>query len=177
MLAMKDLYWIAGLTEGEGCFRLQTTKRYGGGDSGSSPLMAIQMNDLDVITRAHELLGASGSICKRERANNLATMPSYRTTIWGRRAAAWMMTLYPLMGRRRQKKILEVLTVWRSRRALARPTPLCGHPDRPNRGRRMCKNCYCMWTQGRLRMDLHPTLVGALELERPRGPCWRKLSA
>lgn len=144
MLTTNAVYWLAGLLEGEGSF----------GFYGRSPRIQICMTDHDVMERARVLLDFKPMLFRR-MPNQHSTRSAWQMTICGRRAAGWMMTLYPLMGARRQERIRKVLAEWRSRKALSRPTPLCGHPGRPHKARRMCRNCYCMWQQGRLRLELH----------------------
>lgn len=54
-MELKDLYWLAGLLEGEGCFTY----------SGSTPMVQLQMTDKDVVERASLLL--KGSLGRRTR--------------------------------------------------------------------------------------------------------------
>jgi len=48
MLETKDLYWLAGLLEGEGSF--------GATKDGAYPNVCLKMNDKDVVFKAHKLL-------------------------------------------------------------------------------------------------------------------------
>ena len=53
-----DIAWLAGLLEGEGCFRINTRKR----DNGTInyyPQLILKMTDEDIIKRAGELMQAS----------------------------------------------------------------------------------------------------------------------
>lgn len=53
MIKAKDIYWLAGLLEGEGCF---TVRRYEGRQTGGLPVINLWMTDLDVIKRASTIL-------------------------------------------------------------------------------------------------------------------------
>lgn len=98
-MEMKDLYWLAGLVEGEGCYKAQ----------GGALALQIAMTDRDVIERAAMIL--SKRVYVQEKAPPRQRM--YATVVSGPRAAGWMMTLYPLMGQRRRAKITDCLNQWR----------------------------------------------------------------
>jgi hypothetical protein len=151
-MSLRDLFWLAGLLEWEGSFSIH-----------NSPRIALRMNDRDVVERAAEVMRATANVLTIERANTNATRPSYEINVGGSRAIGVMLTLYPLLGARRQSKIREVVAEWRTRPMRPRPPQrlLCGHPDRKHAARRMCKNYYTMWRQGRLREDLHPEVYAA----------------
>lgn len=105
MVETEDIYWLAGLLEGEGCFGAHTKTK--------TPRIRLNMTDLDVVERAHKLLGATCKISRVDRSKqNPNWKDTYNFTVPGRRAAGWMMTLYSLMGERRQAKIREVLFEW-----------------------------------------------------------------
>lgn len=95
-----DLHWLAGLIEGEGCYR-----RYGK----AALQITIGMTDRDVVERAARLMGGHVVRCEKRPPRKAI----YRVAITGPAAAAWMMTLYSLMGQRRRARIREALTVWR----------------------------------------------------------------
>jgi hypothetical protein len=156
MLKTGDIHWLAGLLEGEGHFGFYGSKR-GDRTVGGSARILLGMSDRDVMERARDLMGFRPLLFRR-KPSPLSTRPCWQFSLCGRRAAGWMMLLYPLMGERRREQIRESLVLWRAQRACARPTNLCGHPERPHSGRRMCKSCYCMWKQDRLRRELHPGL-------------------
>lgn len=101
-MILKDVYWLAGLLEGEGCF---STSRF-------CPIIALSMTDEDVVSRATKLLGASYGrhICKKPRKD------CFQVHLYGDKAIAWMMTLYPLMGKRRQERIREIISGWKLRK-------------------------------------------------------------
>ena len=104
---MKDLYWLAGLLEGEGYFQLSGT--------GRSLLVGVAMTDLDAIEKTQRLIEGApirGYLLKSRKT-------FWRTQVYGAKAAGLMMTLYLLMGVRRRAKIRELLSWWKPR-----PVPL-----------------------------------------------------
>src|ERR1051325_8300115 len=98
MTETKDIYWLAGLLEGEGSFIAD----------GRFPKIALKMNDRDVVQRAQELLRpkpyrANGNAIKYYEDKTAIPIRKYWfASISGRRAVGWMLTLYPLMGERRK---------------------------------------------------------------------------
>lgn len=106
MTSTAELHWLAGLLEGEGCF----------GFSGSKPGTArvvVTMTDRDVVERAAKMLG---SAMKKPYVRPAPLKTSYSTAVYGSTAAAWMMTLYVLMGERRRRTIEQSLAKWRAMR-------------------------------------------------------------
>lgn len=112
MWSEADLYWLAGLLEGEGAFTAGPSARP------NAPRITLGMTDIDVIRRAADLMGIT-SIHTTHR--NPKWQPMYHLSLKGKRAVEVMRTLYPLMGSRRQAQI---------DRALANYAP-----DRHSRGR------------------------------------------
>lgn len=105
----RELTWLAGLLEGEGCF----------GRSGGTARVTLAMTDEDVVTRAARILRAPvvGPVQPSQKRKDGGTRkPVYSASVYGSRAAGWMMTLYTLMGSRRQAKILESLVAWKATR-------------------------------------------------------------
>lgn len=102
MINMKDVFWLAGLLEGEGCFK----------SSGNGVSIILGMTCRDVVERAARLLGAN---IQRPRQS---TPPGHKDMVYcqvnANAAAGWMMTLYPLMGRRRKEAIEKALTKWKT---------------------------------------------------------------
>jgi hypothetical protein len=84
------------------------------------------MTDEDTIRRAQRLMG--GTI-RRAPGQKEGWLPQYKTSVYGHPAAAWMMTLYPLMSARRQEKIAECLGRWKLARRNSEKTHCPqGHP-------------------------------------------------
>jgi len=100
---IKDIYWLAGLIEGEGCFGIYV----------NVPRLQIAMTDRDTIEKCCRILNAN--------IYNNSSNPSkpdhykdrYECVIRGQVAIEWMLTLYSLMSKRRQNKILQILEDWK----------------------------------------------------------------
>lgn len=107
MLTQRDLGWIAGIVEGEGCLGL-----HGNGAGTWRPHLTIGMTDRDTVERLRDLIAPGRAIETQRRPEPIK--PLYRVRVLGRRAAAWMMTLYPLLGERRQVRARVVLDHWRT---------------------------------------------------------------
>ena len=90
----KTIAWLAGLLEGEGCFRFSRT-----------PHIILQMTDEDIIRRV------AGLWNKHYRAN-LARTPNrkrvFTVEVFATDALAVMGQIFPYMGERRKAKIAEV---------------------------------------------------------------------
>jgi hypothetical protein len=102
--SVKDIYWLAGLLEGEGSFGILS--------NGSNPVIYLQMNDYDIVFKVRSLMCKHYAIGIRSRQPN----DSYVYRVHGNIAIQWMMTLYPLMGKRRKEKITEILNLWKNHR-------------------------------------------------------------
>ncbi len=137
MLTVREIAWLAGLLEGEGSFHIK---------DGCAHLQ-MQSTDKDVIRRATEVLSTKfhDSPCKPRGKDTYK--PVWRLAVHGTRAISWMMTLYSLMGERRQTKIREVLDQWKASKAMPRAPrgrrfmAIC-HPDRPRQGNGLCNACW-----------------------------------
>ena len=140
---IKDLYWLAGIIEGEGSFMF-TQDHY--------PRVKVKMTDEDIVRRCHAVAGV-GTVSGPHQYGT--RKPSWTWVVQKTSdAAGLMMTLYSLMGERRQAKILETLGLWRRM-----DYPRCGsnssskmecpegHPYdeentfKNNQGRRVCRTC------------------------------------
>jgi hypothetical protein len=138
--AMKNLVWLAGLTEGEGCFGALTSW------GRVQPFIDIAMSDEDVVRKAANLFGTK--VHKKLDGRKPQYKAQYKLRVTGRRAVGWMMTFYPLLGMRRQERIRTVLERWRMDGAYKRNFPGLGqrlaacHPDRVSVSRGLCSLCY-----------------------------------
>lgn len=116
-----DLYWLAGLAEGEGSFTI----------SGRSAVFKIHMTDRDVVERAADIIerayppvrrvgrgGGSEKPCRalphrgpvhEELVRQGVHKPVWYVKVQGRRARLLMKDLYHAMGERRRARIVEVL--------------------------------------------------------------------
>ncbi len=101
-----DLYWLAGLLEGEGSFMK------GPPSKPNAPYISLQMTDEDVVARAAALFHISYRKVRNRKPG--LWKESYLVQLRGARAADLMRELHPLMGIRRKVQI---------DRALASHTP------------------------------------------------------
>ena len=111
MITDKEIAWAAGLIEGEGY--LTWINGY--------PAIGVEMTDKDVIDRYAALFPAPRGRKVMHRKNKNYTpgsssprLDSYRYEVQGGTAIGVMMTLYPLMGLRRQARIREMVLAWRA---------------------------------------------------------------
>jgi hypothetical protein len=102
MVKTWELGWAAGLLEGEGSF---THHRNG------DLVVSATMTDGDVIDHLQSIFGGTQ---RQFRLPSGKTAFSWRITNQAQ-AAGVMMTLYPLMGTRRQVKIVECLDAWKAK--------------------------------------------------------------
>jgi hypothetical protein len=128
---MRDIAWLAGLLEGEGCFSRR----------GNCITIQVYMTDLDVVERAATMLGAP-SVGRRVDPLRPNDLPCYYCTVSGPSAAAWMMTLYCLMGDRRKARIRELLAIFKKARTQHASTLWCPHVADYRRYRTVCDKCY-----------------------------------
>lgn len=99
-LKKEDLLWLAGLLEGEGSFLRPTPSRP------NSPMVALHMNDEDVVCRTANLFKMS---CISVLPAGWNPKTSYATHIRGRSAVGLMWQLFPHMGLRRRAQILRAI--------------------------------------------------------------------
>lgn len=109
-----DLYWAAGIMEGEGYF----------GSRSNGITVTVSMTDKDVIDKFHSIFGF-GSRKSRD-------LPSGKTAYtWSvtnqAQASGLMMTLFSLMGERRQAQIKECLGAWLDRGPKRKFWTHCSH--------------------------------------------------
>lgn len=100
-IAPVGLHWLAGLLEGEGCFTW----------CGGSPSIQYQTTDKDVVYRASLLMTAPVKQVRSTCTGKSVWMIAF----YGEHAIAWMMTLWAIMGTRRQQRIKELILRWRTR--------------------------------------------------------------
>ncbi len=133
MVAVKEIAWLAGILEGEGCFQYRKT-----------PVIKVKMTDLDTIERVSILLECK-SIHHEKRI--LGCKQAYVATVSGYKAAQWMMTVLPIMGLRRSDKIIECLAKWKNSPLRGSPYIYpCGHLRTEENTRihgryKTCKSC------------------------------------
>lgn len=104
MTTLKDIYWLAGLLEGEGTFFFRKT-----------PVISIEMSDKDTIERVKNIICPSKNQSIVDRTLNedrRNTKITYTISIYGANAIGWMMTIYSLMSKRRKERIKEIIINW-----------------------------------------------------------------
>lgn len=116
-----EIAWVAGWLEGEGSFTSPLR----------SPRISATNTDLDVLERVCRLLGAAWYPCKTDRRHQ--TKPLWLFHLCGKNAIAWMLTIYPFMGRRRRSQIRSVIAKWHTQR---KPGPKLGSKFGPRKKRR-----------------------------------------
>lgn len=105
-----DLYWLAGLLEGEGSFSMNPTRH-----GRPYPQITVSMTDQDVMEKAGNMMGAPSVMSSMNTTNRHGKLPMWRFSINGMEAIEWMERLQPLMGERRWQKInviLEINSCW-----------------------------------------------------------------
>lgn len=95
-----DLYWLAGLLEGEGTFLRPPPSEK------NRICIQLQMTDEDIIQKAATLFQVAYCQCKAKKSHH---KPSFKLSVCGSKAAFWMGKLKPLMGQRRQNQIESAL--------------------------------------------------------------------
>jgi hypothetical protein len=109
LLKLTDIYWLAGIIEGEGYFGIRHTKY---------PYIQVRMTDLDVIERVNEFFKAkiwTSPPTDVDYKTSYCVRSSHKTSV------ALIMTIYILLGTRRKKQAKCVLNMWRNSKSLLRP--------------------------------------------------------
>lgn len=102
---MNEFYWLVGILEGEGCFKVHKKS--------NSPQIQIIMTDLDIMERAADIFEANllGPY-KDDRKESYRD--KYQIQFSGIKAIYWMKLLYFDMGERRQEQIDKCVECWGS---------------------------------------------------------------
>ena len=95
-----DLYWLAGLLEGEGCFSFTSRKR---------PQVVLAMTDEDVVARVAAMWGRNYRVRSAPSDRNRNAKPLYAVAVTGWVAVELCRRLKPFMGQRRQARIQELI--------------------------------------------------------------------
>jgi len=139
-IKLKNLYWLSGILEGEGCFCYYL-----------SPGIRVGSTDEDIVHRIAKYFQKKVHGPYKYKTNKKSF---YYVDIWGIEAINWMKRLYPLMGIRRKEKIKEIINKFK-----IAPTkghlkgtgaiPNC-HPRRKNYAFKLCRSCYrkMKWKKG-----------------------------
>lgn len=100
-----EIAWVAGLLEGEGSFLTKSGT--------SSPLIACQMTDLDVLEEVKRICGAGSIYVVAIR--NEKWKQSWTFSVSGKEAARIMNMVRPYMKSRRTSAIDKALLTWNNR--------------------------------------------------------------
>ncbi len=137
-MQIADIHYMVGLIEGEGCLVLHR---------GKYPRVTVAMTDKDVVEKAARLFKSGTMYSRATMSRNLVkaviTKPIWTTLVTGGRAVGWMLTIYSLMGQRRQKKIRDIVKKWKVSKITAHTIgrrALC-HPDRKHAAHDLCSPC------------------------------------
>ncbi len=130
MVSMKDIAWVTGIIEGEGCFRI----------AGASPTIALEMTDGDITARVAKLWGVNNNPPRARRYPG--SKPLYKVSISGSKAIGWMLTMYTLLGTRRREKIKEVMAAWKASPRMPKGIKSVCHPEIKHGARGLCIKCY-----------------------------------
>ena len=102
----KDIYWLAGIWEGEGYFGMHNIANR---NARSCPMAALRMTDEDVIAKAAKLLGRKYNHYKRKDPR---FKDVYDLKIGGKHAIGLALTLFSLLGQRRRARIKSIVQYW-----------------------------------------------------------------
>jgi hypothetical protein len=111
-----DLYWAAGIMEGEGYFSIRR---------GRDLVAQLSMTDKDVVYRFRSVFGFGSSI--KERILPSGKIAYTWTSTNQRQTAGFFMTLLGLMGKRRAEKIIECLAAWKTKPLPMKTWTHCKH--------------------------------------------------
>lgn len=133
-----ELYWLAGLLEGDGTFLAGPPSAPG------VSRIRVEMTDLDVVEHAAALFRRT---FQRHGQRQPHTKPSFSTTIAGAPATQLMRLIRPALGTRRQAQVDHALARQRSVTVRWLQHGACTAPGctRAARKRSLCKNHYESW--------------------------------
>lgn len=102
----RDLYWLAGLLEGEGSFMR------GSPSKPHLPSIQCAMIDQDVVARAAAIFGCGVTTVRPRRSH---WKQSYAIRVRGAAAVEWMTALRPLLGTRRREQVDRAVATYENR--------------------------------------------------------------
>lgn len=103
----EELIWLAGLLEGEGCFGI-------GKDRNGiirKPSITLSMTDKDVVTKVANMFDKNVYIIKYHK-QRFGRKLQYRVKLNDTLAINVMKLLLPYMGKRRSRKIKQIIVQW-----------------------------------------------------------------
>jgi hypothetical protein len=134
-ILLLDIAWLAGILEGEGCFQTRKSGGYKG-----TPCISLQMTDKDTVEKVSKLWDAK--LYGPYGPYGKSKLQTWQVNIFGKQAAEWMMTIYTLMGQRRQEKIKSILAIWKTQPVMKSGRMALCHPDKPRHAKDKCMVCY-----------------------------------
>lgn len=140
-----DIFWLAGLLEGEGSFLA------GPPSAPHCPAIALSMTDRDVVERAARLLDRAVCVVRPKPGSNHKT--AYVTTVKGAAAVTWMGVLGPLMCTRRSAQMERAIARPPHRPRWRIPATNCATSgcSRAGATRGLCRLHYHLWWKARKR--------------------------
>src|SRR5262245_14900865 len=97
----KDLFWLAGLLEGEGSFMRPSPS------DPKCPRVVMKSTDQDIVARVAKLFGVT--YIHKRMPHKTNWKPSYTAQVKGKNAISLMEQMYPLMGERRRQQISDAI--------------------------------------------------------------------
>lgn len=100
----RDIYWIAGILEGEGSFHNAISRGI------PYPTVSVEMKDKDIIERLANVtgIGVVRESTRPSRPEHWSKMFTWRVSK-GQDVARLLLAVYPEMGERRQAQIAELV--------------------------------------------------------------------
>ena len=99
---------LQGIIEGEGCVVVSPKSK--------TLRLSIEMTDLDILQKVQKIFGETCRLSKRTvKLENPKWKDRYILHLCGPKLPQWLMTIYCLMGTRRQSKIRDALEMWKTR--------------------------------------------------------------
>jgi hypothetical protein len=102
MVSVNDIYWAAGLFEGEGCFSFHHD---------NCPGTQVSMTDEEPIQRIKSIFGVGLARTATRKTKKGKTVFLFRS--YGKDAIQIMMTIFSIMSPRRKEKIKEIIGHWK----------------------------------------------------------------
>jgi hypothetical protein len=115
MITSNQIYYIAGILEGEGSF---TTNN-------GTHKISLAMTDEDVVRKVRNAMKLN---CTIYHYSSMNKKDIYSFQVLGIKAIEWMMTLYSLMGDRRRQQISILLAGWKNKKHSTNINCRHGHP-------------------------------------------------
>ena len=105
VISRDDILWLAGYLEGEGSFHVT--------NSSAGIIASLKTTDEDIAKKVGAIWGSPIQGPYPGSHNGKLGKDFFNTRVTGGRAAAWMMTLYKFMGKRRKLQIIECIRSWK----------------------------------------------------------------